>query len=241
VSPADDTNAKFTAGYMVRQLAAKRITIVHDTRVYGKGLADLTRANLEELGTPAALVEAVEPGQLVFTGLIERARRANSDMLYYAGYPREIGLLRRQMAEAGFLPPAILSGAVTSQEYVMIAGPAAEGTLVVADRSFDTVELSQFAAKLREASLGEADLRSTRGYSSVKVWAQAVEAAGTTDGTAVAQALHSGTFHVLGVEARFDTEGNAQGPLGEAALWVWRNGRPVPLKSDLHGGGKDGL
>ena len=115
----------------------------------------------------------------------------------------------------------------------MIAGPAAEGTLVVADRPFETVELSQFAARLREANLGEADLRSTRGYSSVKIWAQAVEAAGTTDGTAVAQALHSGTFHVLGVEARFDAEGNAQGPLGEAALWVWRTGRPVPLKPDF--------
>ena len=48
-SPPDDANAKFTAQYMVRQLAAKRIAIVHDTRVYGKGLAELTRQSLEEL------------------------------------------------------------------------------------------------------------------------------------------------------------------------------------------------
>ncbi len=122
----------------------------------------------------------------------------------------------------------------------MIAGPAAEGTLVVADCPFDTVELSEFEARLREAYLGEADLRSTRGYISVKIWAQAVEAAGTTDGTAVAQALHSRTFYVFGIDARFDGEGNVQGPLGEAALWVWHNGRPVPLKSDPSASGKDG-
>ena len=115
MSPADDTNARFTATYMVRQLGAKRITIVHDTRVYGKGLAEMTRASLEELGIPAVLFEAIEPGQLVFTDLIERARRAESDALYYGGYPREIGLLRRQMAEAGFLPPMILSGAGSSR------------------------------------------------------------------------------------------------------------------------------
>jgi ABC-type branched-subunit amino acid transport system substrate-binding protein len=66
----------------------------------------------------------------------------------------------------------------------------------------------------------EADLRVTRVYISAKIWAQAVEAADTTDGVPVAQALHSGTFGVFGVEARFDAEGNMQGPLGEPALWV---------------------
>jgi ABC-type branched-subunit amino acid transport system substrate-binding protein len=70
----------------------------------------------------------------------------------------------------------------------------------------------------------------TRGYNNAKIWAQAVEAASTTDGTAVAQALRSGTFHVFGVEARFDEQGNVQGPLGEAAVWVWQGGKPVPLQ-----------
>ena len=77
------------------------------------------------------------------------------------------------------------------------------------------------------------DLRVTRGYASVKIWAQAVGAAGTTDGIAVAQALRSGTFRVFGIEARFDEEGNVQGPLGEPALWLWQDRKPVPLQSDL--------
>jgi hypothetical protein len=48
----------------------------------------------------------------------------------------------------------------------------------------------------------------------------------------VAQALRSGTFDVFGIEASFDSEGNMQGPLGEAALWRWQDRRPVPLQSD---------
>jgi hypothetical protein len=48
----------------------------------------------------------------------------------------------------------------------------------------------------------------------------------------VAEALHSGTFHVFGIEARFDSKGNMQGPLGEAALWRWQDRRPVPLQSE---------
>jgi branched-chain amino acid transport system substrate-binding protein len=231
-SPPDDANARFTAAYMVRQLAAKRIGIVHDTRTYGKGLAQLTRKSLEELGMPPVLFEAAQPEQLLFADLIERLQRAGIDVLYYGGYPREVGLLRRQLAEAGFLPPMITAATNTSEEYGLIAGPAAEGTLVVADRQFNTPEFSQFEASLRAAYRRESDLRVTRGYSNARIWAQAVVAAGTTDGTAVAQALRSGTFHVFGIEARFDDQGNVQGPLGEATVWVWQGGKPVPLPSE---------
>ena len=232
-SPPDGANARFTAAYMVRQFAAKRIAIVHDTRAYGKGLAELTRRSLEELGLQVILFEAVQPGQLLFTDLIERLRRADADVLYCVGYPSEIGLFRRQMAEAALLPPTIISGANTSEEFGLIAGPAAEGTLVVADRSFDTAEFSQFEARFRAAYHGRPDLRATRGYRSAKIWAQAVAAAGTTDGTAVAQALHSQTFHVFGTEARFDDQGKLQGSLGEVGVWVWHDGKPVPLRSDV--------
>ena len=77
----------------------------------------------------------------------------------------------------------------------------------------------------------DGDLRAPRGYASVKIWAQAVLAAGTTDGIAVAQVLHSGTFPVFGIDARFDGEGNLQGPL-EPALWLWHDRKCVPLQPD---------
>ena len=187
-------------------------------------------------GTPAVLFEAVQPGQLLFTDLIERLRQAGADVLYYGGYPREIGLLRRQMAEAAFLPPTIIAATNTSEEFGLIAGSAAEGTLVVAERPFDTTEFSQFEARFRAAYHVGPDLRATRGYRSAKIWAQAVAAAGTTDGTAVAQALRSQTFHVFGTDARFDDQGNAQGSLGEPAVWVWHDGGPVPLQSGVSAG-----
>jgi branched-chain amino acid transport system substrate-binding protein len=233
VAPRDDVNAEFTAEHMVRELAAKRIGIVHDSRVYGRGLGELVRQSLDELGTPPVLFEAVQPGQVVFADLIQRLRKAEIDVVYYAGYPREVGLLRRQMAEASFFPTLITSAPSSSEEYDLIAGRAAEGTLVVALRRFNTAEFSQFEASLRATYQMDPDLRAARGYASVKIWAQAVLAAGTTDGIAVAQALHSGTFHVFGIDARFDGEGNVQGPLREPALWLWQDRKPVPLQTEF--------
>jgi branched-chain amino acid transport system substrate-binding protein len=232
VAPRDDVNAEFTAEHMVWQLAAKRIALVHDSGVYGKGLAELTRKSLEELGIPPVLFEAIEPGQLVFADLIQRLQGAKIDVVYYAGYPRAAGLLRRQMAQAAFVPKMITSAPSGSEEYELIAGRAAEGTVVVALRRYNTAEFSQFEASLRPTYQMDGDLRAPRGYASVKIWAQAVLAAGTTDGIAVAQALHSGTFHVFGIDARFDGEGNVQGPLQEPALWLWKDRKPVPLPPD---------
>ena len=166
----------------------------------------------------------------MYADLIGRMRRAGVDALYYAGYPREIGLLRRQMAEAGFLPTTIIASAGSSEEYVMIAGPGAEGTLVVEDRAIDTAEFSRFAATFSGAYHVAPDVRSTRGYSSLMVWTQAAALAGTADGTAVAGAMRARTFHVLGVEVRFDGKGDVQGPLGEPALWIWHDRRLVPLQ-----------
>ena len=108
-----------------------RIALVHDSGVYGKGLAELTRKSLEELGIPPVLFEAIEPGQLVFADLIQRLQGAKIDVVYYAGYPRAAGLLRRQMAQAAFVPKMITSAPSGSEEYELIAGRAAEGTLVV--------------------------------------------------------------------------------------------------------------
>jgi branched-chain amino acid transport system substrate-binding protein len=189
------------------------------------------------LAWPRSLFEAVEPRQLLFANLIERLRGARTDVLYYGGYLREVGLLRRQLAEAGLQPPTIVAAAVnTSEEYGLIAGPAAEGTLVIADRPLDTAEFSQFEGSLRAAYGMPSDQRVTRSYSNTKIWAQAVTAAGTTDGAAVVQALHSGTFHVFAIDARFDDQGNVQGPLGEATVWLWQGGKPVPLLSGASAG-----
>lgn len=104
-SPPDDANAKpprSTLPGSSRQSGSRSST----TRAYyGEGLAEMTRDGLAELGVPAVLFEAMQPGQPVFTDLIERLRRAEIDAVCYGGYPREVGLLPRQMAETAFVPP----------------------------------------------------------------------------------------------------------------------------------------
>ena len=226
----DDAQGAFAADYLVREVGAKRIGILHDSTVYGKGVAEVTRKRLDEFGTGAVLVEAIQPSQIVFADVIERLRRAAIDGLYYGGYGRPAALLRRQMAETQFLPTMMVSSGAGAEDYQLIAGPAAESTLVTGDPLLETAEFSDFESRFRAAAGVKSDIRGRTAYRGVMIWAEAVKAAGTTDGPAVAEALHSRTFYVSGVEVRFDSKGNAQGPLAENGVWVWHGGELVPLE-----------
>ncbi|HEX2137044.1 MAG TPA: branched-chain amino acid ABC transporter substrate-binding protein [Microvirga sp.] len=228
-STPDDAQGAFAADYLVREAGAKRIGILHDTTVYGKGVAEVTRKRLDELGVPAVLVEAIPPGEIVFADVVERLRRAAIEGLYYGGYGRTAALLRMQMAEARFLPVMMVSSGAGAYDYGLIAGPAAEGTLVTGDPVLETPESADFEVRFRAAAGVKSDIRGRTAYRAAMLWAQAVKAAGTTAGPAVADALHSGTFHVSGVEVRFDSKGDAQGPLVANGVWVWHGGELVPL------------
>ena len=154
---------------------------------------------------------------------------------YYGGYGRTAALLRRQMAAARFLPTMMVSAGAGAYDYSLIAGPAAEGTLVTGDPVLDTVEFLEFEVRFRAAAGTDSDIRGRTAYRGAMIWAQAVKAAGTTDGLAVAEALHAGTFRVSGVEVRFDSKGDAQGPLVEIGVWVWHGGELVPLGAEDSG------
>src|SRR4051794_13465700 len=113
----DDTQGALAAEHMVRDLGARRIAVVHDTRTYGQGLADAVRQRLGALGVPEVMLATVEPGQAEFGDLIEGLRRAAVDALYYGGYPREAGLLRRQLSAAGLTFIFMAGGGIGREEF----------------------------------------------------------------------------------------------------------------------------
>jgi branched-chain amino acid transport system substrate-binding protein len=65
-------------------------------------------------------------------------------------------------------------------------------------------------------------------YASIRVWAEAVEQAGTTQAMAVAEALRAGEFETVIGRVGFDNRGDVTGY--EPFIWyVWREGAYVPL------------
>ena len=172
----------------------------------------------------------MQPEQVEFGDLIGRLRQAAVEVVYYCGLAREAGLLHRQMSEAGVTPVFMAGGGIDHEEYALLAGPAAEGTLMTDMVNFhDRPEAIDFAARFRARFGAEAFSPGFSGRREFDIWTQAVALAGTTDGEAVADALRRGRFQHDGLPVWFDAKGDAQGPFAEVGLWVWHDGKPVAM------------
>src|SRR3954467_14259372 len=125
--------------------------------------------------------------------MIEKLRQVAVEGVYYCGLAREAGLLRRQMSAAGITATFMAGGGIDHEEYALLAGPAAEGTLMTDMVNFhDRPEAIGFAARFRARFGAEAFSPGFSGSREFDIWTQAVALAGTTNGEAVADALRRG-------------------------------------------------
>jgi branched-chain amino acid transport system substrate-binding protein len=120
---------------------------------------------------------------------------------------------------------------LASEDFGLIAGPAAEGTLFldVADPRRRT-EAAPVVERFR-ASGYEPEIFTLYAYGAVEVWAQAAEKAGSLELQAMIAALREHQFDTVLGPIDFDEKGDlaVQNPV----WWVWRGGTYVPLEQGL--------
>jgi branched-chain amino acid transport system substrate-binding protein len=229
----DDRQAEITAAYLAERFAGKRVAILHDTRRYGRGLAEEMRRHLHERGVEEVMFAALEPGLAAYPDIVRQLQNLGVEVIYYGGYQDEGGLLRRQSWEAGLRVPMLTGDGITADDYWLIAGPeAAAATLSTSTP--DTRKRPEAAAivtALRAAGQ-EPQPAALHAYAAVQAWAQAVRAAGTTEGKKVAEALRAGTFATVIGKIDFDEKGDLVGPAAMFVWYTWRNGTHVPLEGE---------
>jgi branched-chain amino acid transport system substrate-binding protein len=127
------------------------------------------------------------------------------------------------MKEAG-LDAVLMSGdALVTDEYWQITGDAGEGTLMTFSPD---PRMAPGAAELVEKF--RADKIEPEGYvlytyAAVQAWAQAAEAAGSTDHAAVIKALDEGTFETVLGTLEFDEKGDVSLP--GYVFYEWEGGK----------------
>jgi branched-chain amino acid transport system substrate-binding protein len=231
----DDRQGQVAGAFLAERFGSQRIAIVHDGTVYGQSLAHETRRRLNEQGVGEVLLEGIHLGQIDFSGIIEKLQALDVEVLYYAGLRNEAGLLVRQAYDHGYHPQIVTGDGVGGEEYALIAGPAADGTLMTyLARPPATPEnallAERFAAKGYAGSFG---LGTFRSYAVVQAWAQAVEHVGTFAPSPVAEALRSIQFDTVVGRVGFDAKGDVTG-FGTYVWYAWRGGEFAPVVQAVH-------
>lgn len=218
----DDQQGMVAGSYLAEKYAGKNIAIVHDKTAYGKGLADETKAALENAGGTTAMYEAYTAGEKDYSALVTKLKQAQIDALYVGGYHTEAGLLVRQMREQGMDTQLISGDALVTQEYWAITGDAGEGTLMTFSPDPRKNErAAPVVQKFRDAGI-EPEGYVLYTYGAVQAWAQAVEKAGSTDFEEVVEALNTGEFNTVLGNIGFDDKGDVTAP--GYVFYSWSNG-----------------
>jgi branched-chain amino acid transport system substrate-binding protein len=222
----DDQQGILAGNHLADHWGEKKIAILHDGQAYGRGLAEETKKTLNARGVHEAIFEQITPGLVDYFEVVEKIKATNVDVLYYAGYPPEAGLLIRQLRDRGDDLQLVSADGVASEDFGLIAGTAGEGTLFT---SFRDPSRDPGAAAILERARERGIVPTYRllySYGAVQAWAAAVEKAGSLDPAAVSTSLHSDEFDTVLGRIRFDAKGDVL-PAG-FEWFVWTNGEFVP-------------
>jgi branched-chain amino acid transport system substrate-binding protein len=223
----DDAQGTVAGNYLADRFAGQEIAILHDGTTYGKGLAEETKKQLNKRGFVEAIFKAYDPAKVSFSAEVAMLKAVNSSVVYLGGRSRAAALLARTAGDLGY-PLQLISGdTMGTEEFGLIAGAAADGTLFT---SHTDPRENREAASVIERMRAEnymSDGFTLPSYAAVQVWAKAVGKAGTLDAGAIISVLRNDEFDTVLGRIDFDYKGDLT--VQSWKWYVWKSGHYTPL------------
>jgi branched-chain amino acid transport system substrate-binding protein len=176
---------------------AKTVMIVHEESLFGTGTAQLLARELPGYGYEVKEVIKHANPTRDFNNIVLRMKAVNPDIVIPANYYNEYALLVRTMQQQNVRPKAIysvLGGAASSYKFVKEFPQAANG-IIDCNHWFNPKDKRSFALKQRtEAKNLFYSYEIFLTYTAVRLLADALERAKSTDRAAIIHALETSTF-----------------------------------------------
>lgn len=204
----DDQQGPFAASFIAARLNAQTIVVLHDKQTYGAGVAQHVKASLEKLGANIALYDGINAGDSDYSAVITKLKTIKPDVVFFGGYPPEMGLLLRQAKEQGLQTQFMGAEGAFNQSLVEIAGPALEGMLFTYPADFSARAENQAIVQAFEKAQRPANgAYQMPAYAAVQVLHESMKAVGT-DPKKVAEYMHSNRFDTVIGPVAFDRKGD---------------------------------
>ena len=191
VGASNALQAELMANFAVDELGAKTAGIIWQNQdVYSGGFVEEFSANFVKLGGSVVAKEVYEPGDTMFDAQLERIKAVTPDVLFLASFPPEVPLIMEQARAVGITSTFIGSdGWDVAPFHTMIMDKSLLTDSYYCSNFHRTqaVEfVSAFEAMFPETSAGGV---AAGGYDAVRLLAQGIENAQSTDPVAVRDAI----------------------------------------------------
>jgi branched-subunit amino acid ABC-type transport system permease component/ABC-type branched-subunit amino acid transport system substrate-binding protein len=227
--------------FLVRAAEAKRLAVVYENTQFGSSVAEAALKQAPAAGIEIVAFEAYDPGATDYTPLLTRVKSEHPDAVLFVSYLADATLLIRQAKEIDLNPKAFTAGGAgfSLPDFLKGAGETAEYTISVTQWTPDAkwTGSREWADHFRARFKAEPSYHSVQAYICLKVLADAIERAGTTDRTAVRDAIRETRMDSIFGPISFDRAGQNDHPvaitqvLGGKFVTVWPEsaaiGKPV--------------
>jgi branched-chain amino acid transport system substrate-binding protein len=222
-----------------KQPSQVTVALEHEDSIYGKTIADVQKARLEEKGVKVAGVGAHNFRATDLTDVVLRARRTNADVWVQTGYVPDTNLLLKTAREQGYKPAAIMTVGTgdTFETLEALGADYLEGVFVV---SYPRPDISE---KYAPGASGYLDAyrkaynrdpiapQSLAAYGGLLLMLDAVQAAGSTEPAKVRAAAAAmdkpmGSYPT-GFGAKFDDK--FQNARAQPVVIQWQGGKQVTV------------
>ncbi len=85
VITSDDNQGVAAAQYLAQEKGVTKCAVLNDNQTYGQGLATAVKGELEKQGVEVVLDEPWDAKQTSYTALMEKAKSAGADCIYFSG------------------------------------------------------------------------------------------------------------------------------------------------------------
>ena len=149
----DNVQGVVAARYIMNELGAENIAVLHDNSSYGEGLATTVSETFQEMGGGVLTFDVIDPEEQDYRSVLTVIAEDQPDVLYFGGYESQGALIAEQMREVGLEDTIFFSDdGVYTQNFLELAGDFAEGTFVTfGQQQGDPAANEEFDAAYEEA------------------------------------------------------------------------------------------
>ncbi|WP_051191537.1 branched-chain amino acid ABC transporter substrate-binding protein [Microbacterium luticocti] len=167
------------------------VATVDDSTAYSVDLATSFASQAKDAGLTVTFTSTVTPGESDYSAVATQLAKQKPDMVYWTGYYQEGGLIVRQATDAGFDGLFLVGDGSVDAKFAQIAGKGyTDKVLGTFTQTPDMLTgADTWIADYKKLAGAEPGPYSTQSYDAVRVAAQAIKDAGSTDFDKVVAAL----------------------------------------------------
>ncbi|MEI7967788.1 MAG: ABC transporter substrate-binding protein [Betaproteobacteria bacterium] len=213
--PSDSYSSRVIADFGVNTLKKSKWAIIHSTDAFGSGGMNALTAALKTIGVTPVLVQGYTNNSQDFTPVVLAIKKSGADVIgtYMTNSP-DVGIFAKQLRQLGITAEWVGSPSVVTDTAMKLAGPALHGVHGIADFTPDaSAESRAYSAKYRERYKLDPDVYSSWAYDALKILAQAITSAKSTEPEAIRSAI-IGIRGWKGVEGAYNFDEKGDGLRG---------------------------